>query len=105
MPGVAAFYDKSDIPGRNTFTPTEIFLPKDEELFCDGVVKYYSQPVGIVIANSQALADKASELVEVTYDESKQKPLLTIRDILKADAKDKIIDSEEVKPKSKGIYL
>lgn len=102
MKGVVAFYDKNDIPGRNTFTPKELFFPVEEELFCGGTVKYFSQPVGAVIATSQALADKASEMVEVTCEESKEKPLLTVRDILDKNATDKIKDGQEIKAKTKG---
>lgn len=105
MKGVVAYYDKNDIPGKNTFTPKEMFFPAEEELFCDGTVKYYSQPVGVIVATSQELADKACELVEVTYDHSTDKPLLTVREILSAGAKDRIVAEQEIKPTSKGIYF
>lgn len=98
-----AFFDKDDIPGKNTFTPMEIlWFRKEEELFCSGVVKNFSQPVGVIVAESQALADKASEMVEITYDESKDKPLLNVRDVLSASATDRIKDDQEVKPTKKG---
>lgn len=102
MKGVVAFYDHHDIPGKNTFTPKEIYFPIEEELFCSNIVKYYSQPIGCVVATSQDIADKASEIIEVTYEESGKKPMLTVRDLLRENATDRIKDGDEVKPTTKG---
>ncbi|XP_047533953.1 xanthine dehydrogenase 1-like isoform X2 [Vanessa atalanta] len=67
-PGVIAFYSVSDIPGQNTFTPPlSIFYTKDEVLLCDGEVKFFNQPIGIIVAESQKLAEKAATLVNVQY--------------------------------------
>lgn len=63
---------------------------------------YYSQPIGVIVAKSQKIADKAAEMVEITYEMSKIKPLLTVRDILKANAKDRIIHERTITPKRKG---
>ncbi|KAK4872289.1 hypothetical protein RN001_016413 [Aquatica leii] len=81
--GVVAFYDKNDIPGENSFTPLEeIMFSVPEEIFCSGVVKYYYQPLGIVVAKTQESAEKSANLVHVTYTSGTQKPLCTIREIL-----------------------
>lgn len=101
--GVVAFLDKNDIPGKNTYTPPEAgCIGQHEELLCSGKVLFCNQPVGIIIANSQDLAHQAAELVEVTYTPSNVKPLLTIRDIIKADAKHKIFVDGSINRKSKG---
>lgn len=102
MEGVVAFFDKDDIPGRNTFTPKEANLKFDEEIFCSGTVLYYSQPIGVIVAKSQNIANEAAEIVEVTYDISNIDPLLTVRDVLKANAKDRITHEQTVNPKHKG---
>lgn len=104
LDGVVAYYDKKDIPGKNSFTPKEagFLFVVDEEIFCSGIVKYYFQPVGITVATSQEVAEQAAELVKISYIEGKQKPLLTVRDILKAGAKDKIVEEGKVEAKSKG---
>ncbi|XP_045773786.1 xanthine dehydrogenase 1-like [Maniola jurtina] len=67
-PGVIAFYSAADIPGENSFTPApSIFGQKNEELLCSGEVKYFNQPLGIIVAESQSIAQKAASLVHVTY--------------------------------------
>lgn len=39
----------------------------DEEILCEGNVKYNGQPIGIIVAETQNAADIASRLVKVTY--------------------------------------
>lgn len=100
-----AFYAKDDIPGRNTFTPKECQFPIDEELFCSGIIQYYSQPIGVVVAESQALAEEAAKIVEITYEPSSTKPLFTVRQILEAGNTSKITQEIVVKPTKTGIIL
>ncbi|KAB0801417.1 hypothetical protein PPYR_05771 [Photinus pyralis] len=97
--GVVAYLDKNDIPGRNSFTPKEasFMFVTDEEIFCSGHVEYYHQPIGMIVANSQYIAEKAAELVNVTYKRSSEKPLLTIRDILSNNRSDRIKLDDELK--------
>lgn len=103
MEGVVAFLDKDDIPGRNTFIPKEeIIVRTDEELFCSGTVLYHSQPIGIIVAKTPEIAEVAAEMVEVTYADGKEQPLYTIRQVLKANAKDKIVHEQTINPKAKG---
>ncbi|XP_028164069.1 indole-3-acetaldehyde oxidase-like isoform X2 [Ostrinia furnacalis] len=68
LPGVIAFYSAKDIPGKNSFIliATIAFI-KDEVIFCDDKVSYYNQPLGIIVAESTALAERAAKKVKVTY--------------------------------------
>ncbi|KAG5869882.1 hypothetical protein JTB14_025532, partial [Gonioctena quinquepunctata] len=93
-PGVVAYYDKKDVPGKNTYTPLEASLfatnPVEEELFCEGVVQYHSQPIGIIVATSWELAEKASDMVKVTYEAGEEKPYFSIREVLEDNVTDRI---------------
>nr|QIJ45705.1 aldehyde oxidase [Glyphodes pyloalis] len=78
-PGVVAFYTAPDLPGSNTFMPvgTAIFVA-DEEILCSGKVKYYDQPLGIIVAENQQIAERAAKMVQVTYKNVK-KPVLDVK--------------------------
>ncbi|XP_018565775.1 indole-3-acetaldehyde oxidase-like [Anoplophora glabripennis] len=105
MEGVIAFLDKNDIPGKNTFTPSESGLPMEEELFCTGIVKYHSQPVGIIVAKSQEIAEKAANLVDVRYKDGNEKPVITLGDILKRNLSTKINQDKIINPKRTGTNI
>nr|XP_049700113.1 uncharacterized protein LOC110380991 isoform X1 [Helicoverpa armigera] len=80
LPGVIAFYTAEDIPGINSFTPPDSFLySANEEVLASGTVKYCNQPIGIIVAYSRYIADRAAKLVEATYANVKE-PLLDVRD-------------------------
>lgn len=100
MVGVVAYYDKNDLPGPNTILPP-IFPPIAplvlEPLFCDGTVMYYFQPVGVIVAETPELAEKAAKMVKIKYEEG-PKPFLTIRQILEAPDANKRIHPELFKP-------
>lgn len=69
LPGVVAFYSAKDIPGSNTFMPAKaqlVFEP--EEIFCSSDVKFFEQPVGIIVAETNEIAQKAAKLVDVQYE-------------------------------------
>lgn len=84
LPGVITFYCARDIPGTNSFTPGERpFYTANEELLCDGEVKYFNQPLGIIVAESEAIAERAAKLVTVDYS-NVRKPVLDIK-IAKTD--------------------
>lgn len=102
---MVAYFDKNDIPGKNTFVPKEANFNVEEELFCSGVVKYFFQPVGIVVAKSQKAAEDAAKLVKVNFIASDKKPLLTVRQILAADNKEKIKLDHKVEAKGKGFQF
>ncbi|CAH0400121.1 unnamed protein product [Chilo suppressalis] len=87
IPGVLQFYKAEDIPGINSFTdiPNPLF-PKNEEVLCSGAIKYFNQPLGIIVAETQYLADKAVKLVKVTYSNVK-KPIIDINEAKKDPAR------------------
>ncbi|CAK1590833.1 unnamed protein product [Parnassius mnemosyne] len=83
LPGVLAFLSAKDIPGSNNFIPTNIEggLAK-EEIICERNVKYYNQPIGIIVAETEKLANRAALLVKAKYKNIKKQPVLTISDAI-----------------------
>ncbi|KAF2904753.1 hypothetical protein ILUMI_01423 [Ignelater luminosus] len=110
--GVISFFGAKDILGPNSFVPSntnypEGFIPPGlhlvpEEVFCSGTVKYYFQPVGIIVAKTQELAERAADLVKVTYNPSTKKPLLTVREVLAANDPNRVSEEASMKATSKG---
>ncbi|KAG6465427.1 hypothetical protein O3G_MSEX015145 [Manduca sexta] len=83
MPGVIAFYSANDIPGENSFTPAgTTFYVANEEIFCSGQIKYYNQPIGMIVAETRPIAERAAKVVIATY-KNVRKPLLSIKDAKK----------------------
>lgn len=76
-----------------------------EELFCSGTVKHYDQPVGLVVAKSYAIARQAVDKVKIYFDQPRQKPLVTIRNVLKANATDRVKVQSVIKASKTGLYL
>lgn len=102
MAGVAAFYGKDDIPGRNTFMPIAAGQTVEEELFCSGTVQFYAQPVGIVVATSFELAERAADLVKLSYSAPSKKGLLSIQAVLDAKDQSRISQKSDFNPTKKG---
>ncbi|XP_049819814.1 uncharacterized protein LOC109604513 isoform X2 [Aethina tumida] len=107
LPGVISFYGKNDIPGVNNWIPTLIwvYFTVKEELFCEGKVKYYDQPVGVIVAKTQDLANKAADLVKIICTSPRQEYYITVKDILKASKdvqKERITEMTTVIAKRKG---
>lgn len=61
--GVHAFYAARDVPGSNHWGSVAI----DEEVFASDTVTCVGQPVGIVVAATQALAQEAARMVRIAY--------------------------------------
>ncbi|CAG9122421.1 unnamed protein product [Plutella xylostella] len=101
LPGVVAIYTAKDIPGNNTHTPT--MLPeynfKPEELLCSGQVKYHSQPVALIVCNSEEEAVRNAKLVNVTY-KNVGTPVLDVK-VAKNDA-DRTVKLINVPSQSRG---
>lgn len=65
---MVAFFSAKDIPGKNTFIPTKMFMVLEgEEVFCSSDVKFNGQPVGVIVAETNELANYAATIVEITY--------------------------------------
>ncbi|CAH2056999.1 unnamed protein product, partial [Iphiclides podalirius] len=83
LPGVLAFFSAKDIPGSNNFIPLNIegaIAP--EEIVCSRDVKYYNQPIGIIVAESEKLANRAALLVKAKYKNVKNDPVFKIKDVI-----------------------
>lgn len=81
-----AFLSVKDIPGKNSFISQKTGgLLAPEEVFVDKLVKYYDQPIGIIVAETEKLANQAALLVNVKYKVDKKKPILKIKDARERD--------------------
>lgn len=80
------------------------FLSEKELILCDKHVMFYGQPAGIVVANREKTANKAASLVKVNYEsQSKNKPLLTIEDVLKSSERSTRVKIDStVEPTDRG---
>ena len=58
-----------------------IFLA--EQVFCSGKVLYAGQAIGLVVAETHALAIQAAKLVQIKYKDTLP-PVLTIKDALQS---------------------
>ncbi|KAJ2900376.1 hypothetical protein IWW38_000543 [Coemansia aciculifera] len=75
LPGVVHVLAAKDVPGENHWN---VF--KDEEILPSDIVHYYGQPVALVIASSQKLAQDAAQHVIVQYEPLPA--ILSIRDAM-----------------------
>ncbi|CAK1549448.1 unnamed protein product [Leptosia nina] len=85
IPGVISFYIAKDIPGKNTFISATVTGFEPEKILSDGKIYYFDQPIGILVAETEILAKRASTLVEITYKKDIRKPLLEICDVKLTD--------------------
>ena len=80
LPGVAAVLTAKDVPGRNGFGA---IIP-DQPVICGDKVRYVGDAVALVAAETEKIAHKALELIEVEYE-----PLPAVfdpREAIKQDA-------------------
>ncbi|XP_055856280.1 uncharacterized protein LOC129919435 [Episyrphus balteatus] len=95
IPGVVKFLSAKDIPGSNSFVntaPTFFGMLHDEEVFSAGKVKYYTQPVGMIVAESHALANFAASKVIVTYAYDNPKIFTNMEEVIEANETERMID-------------
>ena len=64
MSGVRAVLTQEDVPGRPTFGQVE----PDQPVLCDGVARYWGEPVAIVAADDQETARAAVEAIVVEWE-------------------------------------
>ncbi|RNA44115.1 xanthine dehydrogenase-like isoform X1, partial [Brachionus plicatilis] len=79
-PGVVSILYAKDIPGKNSFMP-DPFPP--ELLFAEDKIDYAGQAIGLVLAESAAIAQEAAKLVKITYKDQKV-PILNLFDGIKS---------------------
>lgn len=106
--GVFAILTSRDIPGKNSFIRGDFQLfVEDEELLASTKIHYYNQPVAIVVATSQALADQAVYLVKVNYKNvSKKRSIFTIEDAIKAPkSENRLVSYPGITPMSRGANV
>ncbi|CAG8449874.1 8682_t:CDS:10 [Ambispora leptoticha] len=77
QPGVRGFFSAKDVPGKNSWG----FIFKDEEIFASSEVHCVGQIIGLIVADSQTLAQEAVRLVKVEYDRLPY--ILTIEEAIK----------------------
>lgn len=71
MDGVVAYFDVTQIPGKNTFVSiSSDSISEEEKLFLPkkGRIQYDHQPIGLIVASSTKLARQAADKVEVVYE-------------------------------------
>ncbi|CAH1637091.1 unnamed protein product [Spodoptera littoralis] len=103
QPGVLAFYTAKDIPGNNSFTPTNgSRFPVDEEIFCEEKVKYCNQPLGVIVAETRVLAEKAAKMVKVQY-KNLRTPVLDVKDAIKDPSRVSLYGTDDATDVGKDI--
>lgn len=76
LEGVATVLTAEDIPNNESVTnivgqPADVgLLQANHVVLADGVVRYFGEPVALVAAESRTVAKEATDLVEVTYEET-----------------------------------
>ncbi|KAI5646512.1 molybdopterin-binding domain of aldehyde dehydrogenase domain-containing protein [Phthorimaea operculella] len=105
-PGVIAFYTATDIPGYNSFTPGGIASYRlylaDEEVLCAGQVKYFNQPLGIIVAETKSIAETAAKLVTVKYNNVK-KPVIDVKEASQIADRNTLLFSADATQKGDDI--
>lgn len=85
-----AFYTAQDIPGSNNYSPTfDPFYKTEEEVFSSGEIKYFNQPIGVIVAKTRYIAEVASKLVKITY-RNVTKPIIDVRKASKDPKRNKL---------------
>eukprot|EP00117_Sycon_ciliatum_P035268 scpid10358/ scgid2472/ Xanthine dehydrogenase/oxidase; Xanthine dehydrogenase; Xanthine oxidase; Xanthine oxidoreductase len=81
MQGVIHYISAVDVPGANYMGP----VVDDEPLFADGKVFVIGQTVGVVLAETRELAQRAAHAVRVEY-EDRETPIITMEQAIDAES-------------------
>uniref|UniRef100_T1GIZ8 Aldehyde oxidase/xanthine dehydrogenase a/b hammerhead domain-containing protein n=1 Tax=Megaselia scalaris TaxID=36166 RepID=T1GIZ8_MEGSC len=84
IPGVIAFYSAKDIPGTNSFVYKPLGFTDDEPVFAQKINHHY-QPIGVIVAESNYLANKAAEKVKVMYSRAEKQVKATLKDAIESE--------------------
>ncbi|XP_039446739.1 uncharacterized protein LOC120426101 [Culex pipiens pallens] len=94
LPGVELFYSAKDIPGINNFVTPKLPFTEVEEIFCSGEILFHSHPVGLILAETFELAQKAAKLVRISYEKVSDRPVYaTVKMIMDNDSRDRFVES------------
>uniref|UniRef100_A0A1L8D6P5 Aldehyde oxidase-3 n=1 Tax=Plutella xylostella TaxID=51655 RepID=A0A1L8D6P5_PLUXY len=103
--GVVALYTPKDIPGINSFTKPGFQLLTENEEILATKIKYYGQPIAIIVATTAELAQREAKKVKVTYKNvSTEDPVLTIEQA-KKDSKRLIPSDAAIEPVRRGTNV
>ncbi|KAF9348535.1 hypothetical protein BGX34_002424 [Mortierella sp. NVP85] len=80
-PGVRGYYDHRDIPGKNEWGGGVV---DDELIFIVDTVLCIGQTIGIIVADTQAIAQEAARMVKVEYQDLP--PIVTIDEAIAANS-------------------
>lgn len=64
VPGVARVLTAEDVPGENRYGKNT----RDQRVFADDKVRYFNEPVALVVAESKAAAEAGARAVRATYE-------------------------------------
>lgn len=64
MDGVRAVLTQDDVPGRPVFGQEE----QDQPVFCDGIARYWGEPVAVVAADDEETARRAAAAIVVEWE-------------------------------------
>lgn len=91
LPGVIDVITAKDIPGSNLVSAKDnMFFPEDESFFLEGEVKFYGQPIAMVVAESNSLANKAAGLVKLEYRGGADEVFPSMKDVLNGGPSNRI---------------
>ncbi|KAG6453184.1 hypothetical protein O3G_MSEX007992 [Manduca sexta] len=108
LDGVITMYTSADIPGVNSIIRSDFRLfYENEEFLASEKIRFYNQPVAIIVANTQMLADQATYLVKVNYKNVSKTPVIfTIEDAIKAPKEEKrLVPYEGIMPTNRGANV
>lgn len=84
-----------------------IGITEKEEFLASDKVRFYNQPVAIVVAKTQAIANRAANFVKVKYKDISKRPLvLTIEDAIKAPMEEnRLVTYPGITPTQRGANV
>lgn len=89
--GVLAFYSAKNIPGKNSFVKVGMLgFTQDEELFVESTVKHYDQPLGVIVAESNDIANRAASKVKVMYSNTNYKVICDLKSAMELKDRSRI---------------
>lgn len=82
-------------------------LYENEEVLASHKIFYFNQPIAIVVAETQVLADKVSNLVKVKYKKLPNKPVIfTIQDAIQAPPlENRLVLYPGITPTDRGVNV